>query len=46
MTNRLALILVLLVLGFLTLDQTFGWGFGLFLMSKFVDAIEWLSFWR
>jgi len=46
LTNRLALILGLLVVGFLTLDQMFGWGFGLFLMRKFVDAIEWMSFWR
>lgn len=46
MTNRLAIILVLLILGGLMLDVTFGWGLGLFLARRFADLVEWMAFWR
>lgn len=46
MTNRLAIILgVLIVIG-LALDAFAGWGFGLFLARRFLDLVEWMIFWR
>ena len=46
MTNRLAVVLVLLILGGMTLDLTFGWGGTVFLARRFADLVEWLAFWR
>jgi len=46
MTNTLAIILGLLILGGLVLDLTFGLGFGLFLARRFADLVEWAAFWR
>lgn len=47
MTDRLALILFCLVLGFLALDHwVLGWGTPLFLGRKLDSLIEWLAFWR
>jgi hypothetical protein len=46
MTNRLALILGLLILGFVGADLLFDWGATLFLARRFADLLEWLAFWR
>lgn len=46
MTNALAIILALLILGGLVLDLTFDWGGSLFLARRFTDLVEWLVFWR
>ncbi|NIZ11579.1 hypothetical protein [Pseudooceanicola sp. HF7] len=47
MTNRIALILGLLILGFLAWDNLLKDGHStLFLLRKFADLIEWLAFWR
>jgi hypothetical protein len=46
MTNRLALILGLLILGFVGADLVFDWGATLFLARRFADLVEWLAFWR
>jgi len=47
MTNRLALWLVLLIVGFFVLDHyVFGLDAGVFLARKFIDLIEYLKIWR
>jgi hypothetical protein len=46
MTNRLAVILALLIAGGLALDMAMGWGLGLFLARRFADLVEWMAFWR
>jgi hypothetical protein len=46
MTNRLALILGLLILGFVSADLVFDWGVTLYLARRFADLVEWLAFWR
>ncbi|WP_198389278.1 hypothetical protein [Roseovarius faecimaris] len=47
MTNRIALILGLLILGGLALDAYFlNWANTLFLARKLADLIEYLAFWR
>jgi hypothetical protein len=47
MPNRLALTLVLLVVLAVLADQVLNDGHaGLFLVRKFVDLVEYLSFWR
>ncbi|MFN3294627.1 MAG: hypothetical protein ACK4S2_05625 [Gemmobacter sp.] len=46
MTDRLAIILGLLILGGLVLDLTFGLGIALFLARRFADLVEWAAFWR
>lgn len=46
MTNRLAIILAVLIVGGLTLDAVFGWGLGLFMARRFADLVEWMAFWR
>jgi anti-sigma regulatory factor (Ser/Thr protein kinase) len=46
MTNRLAIILAVLLVGALTLDALFSWGLGLFLARRFADLVEWMAFWR
>jgi anti-sigma regulatory factor (Ser/Thr protein kinase) len=46
MTNRLAVILAVLIAGGLVLDMTMGWGLGLFLARRFADLVEWMAFWR
>lgn len=47
MTNRIALALVVLVVGFVFVDA--AWlhlDAPLFLARKFADLVEWLAFWR
>lgn len=46
MTDRLALILGLLVAGALGLDLAMGWGGTMFLLRRIDALIEWLAFWR
>ena len=47
MPNRLALILCGLVILAILADQMLNGGVaGLFLMRKFVDLVDYLSFWR
>jgi hypothetical protein len=47
MPNRLALILGALIAAAILADQVLNGGAaGLFLMRKFVDMVEYLSFWR
>ena len=47
MPNRLALTLFGLVILAILADQVLNGGFaGLFLMRKFVDLVDYLSFWR
>ena len=47
MSNRLAIIILLLIVGAIVADQMLNGGLaGLFLMRKFVDLVEYLSFWR
>ena len=47
MPNRLALILGVLVVLAILADQVLNRGHaGLFLMRKFVDLVDYLSFWR
>ena len=47
MPNRLALILCGLVILAIQADQMLNGGVaGLFLMRKFVDLVDYLSFWR
>ena len=46
MTNRLAIILLVLIcLGF-ALDLAAGWGGTLYLLRRLADLIEWMAFWR
>ncbi len=47
MTNRIALVLALLLVGALVVDTLyFGSEHLVFLSKKFLDLIEWLAFWR
>jgi len=47
MTNRIALGLGLLIIGFLILDLVvFGSEHMVFLGKKLADLIEWMAFWR
>lgn len=47
MTNRIAIVLGVIITALLVLDNLFGDGNNtLFLMRKFADLIEWLAFWR
>ena len=47
MTNTIAVVLGVLILGALTIDVMFyGTEHLLFLGQKFADFIEWLAFWR
>lgn len=47
MTNRIALVLGLLIVGAILFDYVyFGTEHGLFLAKKFTDLIEWIAFWR
>jgi len=47
MTNRIALILGLLIAGFLVYDWLFNdWQTSLFLGRKFITLSEWVAFWR
>lgn len=47
MTNKLAVILGLIILASLALDTTLNDGNGvLFLAKKFAKLLEWVAFWR
>lgn len=47
MTNKIALILALMILGLLLADYlVLHWNLPLFLGKQFADLIEWVSFWR
>ncbi|MDU8929175.1 hypothetical protein RXV86_17410 [Alisedimentitalea sp. MJ-SS2] len=47
MTNQIAIILGLLILGLLGLDSFLNGGESiLFLLRKMADMIEWMAFWR
>lgn len=47
MTNQIAIVLGLLILGLLLADALFlHWGLPLFLGKQFTTLIEYLSFWR
>ncbi len=46
MTNRLAVILAVLIGAGLVLDMAMGWGLALFLARRFADLVEWMAFWR
>lgn len=47
MTDRISILLIVLVLGFLTLDFTFINGLNtVFLLKKFVDLLHILAIWR
>lgn len=46
MTDRIALVLALLLFGLIALDLVAGWGGTLFLLRKFADLVDWVAFWR
>mgnify|MGYP000200145314 FL=1 len=47
MTNRIAFVLGLLIIGASAVDYSyFGTEHGLFLAKKMSELIEWLAFWR
>lgn len=46
MTDRIALVLFLTVVGAIGLDLYQGWGATLFVLKKGVDLIEWIKFWN
>lgn len=47
MTNRIAIVLGVIIFGLLLLDwQEFGWANSLFLARKFAELLEWVAFWR
>ncbi|MCV3271098.1 hypothetical protein [Roseobacter sinensis] len=47
MTNRIALVLGVLITGFVMVDMLlFGTEHVVFIGKKLLDLIEWLSFWR
>ena len=46
MTNRIALIIGIVIVVFLVLDYALGLGLGLFLARKFLDLISLVAIWR
>jgi hypothetical protein len=46
MTDRLALILGLILAGLLGADLWMGWGGTMFVLRRLDALIEWLAFWR
>lgn len=47
MTNRLALTLAFLIVGFFALDAyVLNLGAGVFLGRKFLDLLQYMAFWR
>ncbi len=46
MTDRIALVMFLTVVGAICLDLYQGWGATLFVLKKGVDLIEWIKFWN
>lgn len=47
MTNRIAIILALILIAAITVDvMTYGADHLIFLSKKMLELIEWLAFWR
>lgn len=47
MTNRIAIVLAVIILGLLAFDALeFHWANSLFLARKFAELLEWVAFWR
>ncbi|MGB5865057.1 MAG: hypothetical protein WBG95_12250 [Sulfitobacter sp.] len=47
MTNKIAFVLALLIVGAIVIDVAFfGTDHALFLAKKLTDLIEWIAFWR
>lgn len=46
MTNRIAIVIVTVLLILLAADLHFETGATLFLSRKFVELLEWIAFWR
>lgn len=46
MTNRIAIVLALIILAAIAANFVFGWGLHVFLGRKFAALTEWLAFWR
>jgi hypothetical protein len=47
MTNKIAIVLAVIIVGLLVLDwQDYGWANSLFLARKFAELLEWVAFWR
>ncbi|WP_198665101.1 hypothetical protein [Tropicimonas sp. IMCC34011] len=46
MTNRLAVILGILIALFVAADLIFDWGWCVFLGKELLKLIEWAAFWR
>lgn len=46
MTDRVALILFLVVAGGIALDLAMGWGGTEFMLRKFLVLLDWVMFWR
>ena len=46
MTDRIALVLALIIGCLIAADLIFGWGATLFLARKFIVFIDWIAFWR
>ena len=47
MTNRIAIVLVLLILGVFVVDREwFGSDLPLYLARQMAELVEWVSFWR
>ena len=46
MTNKIALVLGLIVVAFFILNFLFGWDAHIFLGRKMIEFTHWLAFWR
>lgn len=46
MTNRVALGLGLFILGFLGLSILLGLDWHIFIARRFLDLVDWMTFWR
>lgn len=47
MTNRIALVLALVIVGAITVDvMLYGMQHLVFLGKKFAELLEWIAFWR
>ena len=46
MTDRIALVLAVIIAGLIAADLFAGWGATLFLARKFVIFVDWIAFWR
>ena len=46
MTNRIALVLAVIIVVLIAADLLFGWGAALFLAQRFIVFVDWIAFWR